>query len=57
MRHRYSHSLISVALVAAVVGGILSVSFSRMAGQATRPDRVDGRPNLSGIWQTNNEAN
>jgi hypothetical protein len=57
MRHRYSRSFIGIAVVAAVVGGIVSVSVSRMAGQAVRPDRIDGRPNLSGIWQTNNEAN
>ena len=57
MRHLNSNSLIGVVVVAAVVGGILSASVSRMAGQATRPDRIDGRPNLSGIWQVNNEAN
>ena len=57
MGHRSASSLIGVAIVAAVVGGILSVSVTRMAGQATRPDRIDGRPNVSGIWQANNEAN
>ena len=57
MGHRSAGSLIGVAVVAAVVGGILSVSVTRMAGQATRPDRIDGRPNLSGIRQANNEAN
>ena len=41
-----------VALVAMVV-----LSGARPASQGTRVDRIDGRPNFSGIWQTNNEAN
>ena len=56
MRNRFSSSLVAVAVVAAVVVGLISVFVTRMSGQASRPDRVAGKPNLSGIWQANNEA-
>jgi hypothetical protein len=51
-------SMIVVALVAGAVGAAVSLYVTRTttAGQASRPARVDGRPNLSGIWQANNEA-
>jgi hypothetical protein len=45
-----------VAVVAGAVGAVISLSVTRTAGQASRPARVDGKPNLSGIWQANNEA-
>jgi hypothetical protein len=32
------------------------VSGPQLTSQGTRPARIDGRPNFSGIWQTNNEA-
>ena len=55
MRNRTSVSIIAVA--AAAVGVVVSLSVIRPAGQAVRPERtVDGHPNLSGIWQANNEA-
>ncbi len=50
--------MIVVALVAGAVGAAVSLYVTRTttAGQDARPARVDGRPNLSGIWQANNEA-
>jgi hypothetical protein len=49
-------STIAVAVAAAAAGFALSLSVTRTSGQASRPARVDGKPNLSGIWQANNEA-
>jgi hypothetical protein len=57
MRKRFSGSIITVALVAAAVGAIVSLSVTKTEGQGTRPARVGGKPNFSGIWQANNEAN
>jgi hypothetical protein len=57
MRKWLSGSMITVALVAAAAGAIVSLSVTRTEGQATRPARVGGKPNFSGIWQANNEAN
>jgi len=57
---RINGTIIWVAIGAAVVGAAVGLSVARPAGQtsapAARPARVDGRPNLSGIWQANNEA-
>src|SRR5688500_16367089 len=41
----------------AAVGVFIAQQGERATSQGTRPARMDGRPNLSGIWQTNNEAN
>jgi len=60
MRDRFSGWTIKVAIAAAVVGGVVAVSITRTSGQAVRsarPARVSGKPNFSGIWQANNEAN
>ena len=56
MRMQLSGSIISVAAAAALVGGAVSLSVSQSAGETARPERVSGHPNLSGIWQANNEA-
>src|SRR5436190_23954205 len=57
MRNRFSIPMITVALAAAAIGAIVSVSVTRAMGQAAQPPRVSGEPNFSGIWQANNEAN
>src|ERR1700724_1247557 len=59
MRGRFSGSMITVAIAAAAIGAVISLSVTRTSGeaQAARPPRVGGKPNFSGIWQANNEAN
>src|SRR5258706_15005250 len=53
--------MLAVAVVAAVMGAIIATSVTPTSGQApaaaARVARVGGKPNLSGIWQANNEAN
>jgi hypothetical protein len=56
MNIRLNRSMIPVAIAAAVAGAVATLSISQTAGQSTRPGRIDGRPNFSGIWQANNEA-
>jgi hypothetical protein len=56
MRNRFPAKVIAVALGAAAVSAVVSVSVTRTAGQASPPARVGGKPNLSGIWQANNGA-
>jgi len=56
MRMRMTGALIGVALVAGVVGAIVGLSVRPTEGQTSRPVRLDGKPNFSGIWQANNEA-
>ena len=49
MRYRHAGTLIAVALVAAVAGGMFTASGGRLAGQTNqpeRPDRIEGRPNF-----------
>src|SRR5438270_547050 len=62
MGGRFSRSMTTVAIAAAAVSALTSVSITRTSGQApaapaARPARVGGKPNFSGIWQANNEAN
>src|SRR5258708_37247668 len=57
MLHRFRGSMLTVAIVAAAASAVISLSMSRTLGQGTRPARVGGKPNFSGIWQANNEAN
>ncbi len=56
---RYLRSLITVA-AAAAAGAVISASITGSSGQTqqmARPDRIVDKPNFSGIWQANNEAN
>jgi hypothetical protein len=59
MLDRRSGSMITVAIAAAALGAVISTSITQTSGQATaaRPASVGGKPNFSGIWQANNEAN
>jgi hypothetical protein len=51
-------SLIATGLVAAIVIAVVSVSMTRTSGQGSLGARTpDGKPNFSGVWQANNEAN
>lgn len=56
MRNRVQRRAMAVVTVAAVVA-VIVLSVARPVSQGTRAARIDGRPNFSGIWQTNNEAN
>src|SRR5437660_10639886 len=59
MRDRVAISMLTVAIAAASVGAVITASITHTSGQApiTRPATVGGKPNFSGIWQANNEAN
>ena len=46
-----------VVMTGVAVVALVALSVARPASQGTRVDRINGRPNFSGIWQTNNEAN
>ena len=60
MLDRRSGSMITVAIAAAAVGAVISTSVTPDvgpgAGRRARP-AIEGKPNFSGIWQANNEAN
>src|SRR5215510_10774358 len=49
-------SLIGVAITSAAASSFLSLWATGAAGQVKVPARIVGKPNLSGIWQANNEA-
>src|SRR5260370_8964694 len=59
MLARRSGSMITVAIAAAALGAAITASITQTSGQApaARPASVGGKPNFSGIWQANNEAN
>ncbi len=62
MRDRFLRSMIMVAVAAAAVSAVVTVSITQTSGApapapAARPATVGGKPNFSGIWQANNEAN
>ena len=46
-----------VASTGVVVLVVLALTASRTAGQGARAARIDGKPNLNGIWQVLNTAN
>jgi hypothetical protein len=41
----------------AAVAAVMTWATLETAGQAARPARVDGKPNINGIWQVTNTAN
>ena len=56
MRNGIRNPILAVVTTAATVGVVIAWSVSWTASQTERPARVDGKPNLNGIWQANNEA-
>jgi hypothetical protein len=59
MRHLLrGTTLAAVIAAAAALSAVISISVARTAGQAARAARTpDNKPDFSGIWQVNNEAN
>jgi hypothetical protein len=67
MNLRQVSSMATVAVAAAAVTAVVTLSITRASGQpatgdskpapAARPARIEGKPNMSGIWQALNEAN
>src|SRR5438128_5442816 len=57
MANRRTGSTIVIVIFSIAVGAALGVALTRGASSASRPGRTsDSKPNLSGIWQANNEA-
>ena len=59
MRDRFLRSMITVAVAAVAAGAVVALSLTQTSGQSqgARPASIGGKPNFSGIWQANNEAN
>ena len=67
MNLRLVSSMATVAAASAAVTAVVTLSITGASGQpatgdsklahAARPPRIEGRPNMSGIWQALNEAN
>lgn len=59
MRGRFLLSMMVVAIAAAAVSAVVTMSVTQtpVQAQTARAAAVDGKPNFSGIWQANNEAN
>ena len=58
MANRFNGFTILTAIVCLAIGTVVGLVMTRRGAEAaSRPARTaDGRPNLSGIWQANNEA-
>ena len=56
MRNGFFRGMMVGVTMAGVVA-VFAVSGAQPTSQSTRPARIDGHPNLSGVWQANNEAN
>ena len=57
MQQGFMRGALMGTTVAAVVAIAVSMPGAQPASGGARPALIDGHPNLSGIWQTNNEAN
>ena len=57
MRGRYLGLLMTVAVVVAAVDAAASLALAQAPQIVRPPARIEGKPNFSGIWQANNEAN
>jgi hypothetical protein len=57
MRARYLGLLMTVAIAVAAVDAGTSLAMAQAPQIVRPPARIEGKPNLSGIWQANNEAN
>ena len=55
MKPGFSRAIVAAAGVVILL--VFAVTASRTAGQAARAARIDGKPNLNGIWQVTNTAN
>ena len=56
MRTQSRASVFAVVIASVAVGAIMSLWVTETGGQTSRPARIADHPNLSGIWQANNEA-
>jgi hypothetical protein len=57
MRDRYLGLLMTVAVAVAAVDAVASLAMAQAPQIVRPPARIEGKPNFSGIWQANNEAN
>jgi hypothetical protein len=57
MRDHCIASLFTVALAVAAVDAATSLAMAQAPQIVRPPARIEGKPNFSGIWQANNEAN
>src|SRR3979490_1430094 len=58
MRDRHLRSITTVAIAAAAISSVISMSMTQTSAEKTlRPASIGGKPNFTGIWQANNEAN